>query len=267
MCPKRRTKIRVGLKPIVKRTELSPRIGGLHVRAIDLAAACQKWVNKPVRTDNDSRAFESACFRLMDVVDAVGAIEYMEGKIGRIVAKATPAARKYFRPTFVMSAEEQAAEGTKLFTIGLDAYYEFQNLLWWTRALEDRVSKSDFGLFLFLAAEDNTNVKALWRAFRAIPSLKNIRALANYTLHSSALPPPIEQGFSFRDGRLLIRIPDSSTSEIRLGQQFTYTQGRDVLTVAREISKAAHVFGEGCVNVLEKSFERRRHTPFGRRRG
>jgi hypothetical protein len=250
---------------MLKRTELFPRIGGLHVRAIDLAAACQEWVNRPVRTDNASRALESACFRLMDVVDAVGAIEYTAGKIGRIVTKATPSARKYFRPAYVRSAAERTAEGTKLFTIGLDAYYEFQNLLWWTRALDDRVSKSDFGLFLFLASEDRAKVKTLWRAFRAIPPMKNIRVLANYTLHSSALPPPIEQGFSFRDGRLLIRVPDSFTNEIRLGHQFTYHQGRDVLSIAREIAKAAHVFAEGSVNILEESF-RKAHNPSKKRR-
>ncbi len=127
-----------------------------------------------------------------------------------------------------------------------DASYSFVNLLSWARSTVDRTDRIDrgepAGLLPALAPGELYNsVDAALRELSA--AQRDARRLANYALHAGAVPgggsPSAE---ILPDGQLLARLPDQVTARILTWEEFTFTQGRDMLTYATELMISVETF-------------------------
>jgi len=136
-----------------------------------------------------------------------------------------------------------------------EASYCFVNLLSWARSTVERTDRTykpgsaeRAGLLPALAAGRLGNsVNAALLDLKA--ALGDSRLLANYALHSGAVPgggtPRAE---ILPDGRVLARIPDRVQSHVLTWEAFKFTENRDMLTYATDLM--AHV-GQFVERVLD----------------
>jgi hypothetical protein len=149
---------------------------------------------------------------LEEVIAAAAAIEYTVEKLLAAVASAD---------SEVASMQIQWPEGEPEYGSHVSAnslwsaYAEFNDLLTWIRALEERMERRDrtfrnqaVGLLPSLAAGPlRVRVAILFADLKA-DLLDVVRPLTNYVLHASVLPAPMSNSARVREGRLFLEIPD-----------------------------------------------------------
>lgn len=124
---------------------------------------------------------------------------------------------------------------------------EFANLLKWTRDILERLERPDGGLLSAMAPRLYARAVPLQEAFEKIAE----RLLANYTLHGGLVVQPFEGAQLMQDGRVIMRVPDRPDARVPSRFHLEYQQGRDVLTVAREIVKATEALVKGLCAAFE----------------
>ncbi len=141
-----------------------------------------------------------------------------------------------------------------------DASYSFINLLSWARATVERTdrryksgSKERAGLLPALAeGQLQDSVAAALRHLMA--ALRDSRFLANYALHAGAVPgggtPKAE---ILPDEHHLAQVPDPLADPVLTWETFTFTQDRDMLAYATELTTAIETFVDSVLDAFAAS--------------
>jgi hypothetical protein len=149
---------------------------------------------------------------LEEVVAAAAAIEYTVEKLLAAVALADSEVASLQ----IQWPEGEPEHGSHISANSLwSAYAEFNDLLTWIRALEERIERKDrafrnqaVGLLPSLAKGPlQVRVADLFADLKA-DLLDVVRPLTNYVLHASVLPAPMSNSARVREGRLFLEIPD-----------------------------------------------------------
>jgi len=137
-----------------------------------------------------------------------------------------------------------------------DVWYGFANMLTWARATEERTDRpyragERAGLLPALAPGPLFDaVAAALAELRA--ALRDGRLLANYVLHSGAVPgggtPRAE---ILPDGRVIARLPDPVPGPVLTWEQFTFSEDRDMLTYATGLMESVEAFVEKVLEAFE----------------
>ena len=140
-------------------------------------------------------------------------------------------------------------------------YAEFNDLLTWIRALEERIERrapafrnQTVGLLPSLA-EGPLKARAaeLFARLKA-DVLDSVRPLTNYVLHASVLPTPMANSAEMRDGRLLFKIPDlpKQSKAIRTRLDLTWHDGLTADSFAISALESVARFVDGLLTAFEE---------------
>jgi hypothetical protein len=194
---------------------------------------------------------------LEEVVAAAAAIEYSVEKL----EEATTSAQSVIDSWDPAWASPEPEHGSY---VGIDslwsAYAEFNNLLTWIRALEERIARKDpvfgnrpVGLLPSLAPGPlQTRVTTLVADLKH-DLLNDARPLTNYVLHASVLPQPMSSTARVRDGRLFLAIPDRASSATRIRTRFdlSFNDNRTADGFAREALETVARFIDDLLDAFE----------------
>lgn len=145
----------------------------------------------------------------------------------------------------------------------IDAWYEFANLLSWTRALEERLDRRGQGslprqglVHALKPKRLKKRVIKLTEELRAGP-LGETRFLTNFTLHSALVRNPNSGVQLDKTGRVTLPIPDEQTGPIKHWKVLTWDENRDGVVFADELWTSIEVFMEGLIQAFEKAVPKR----------
>ena len=141
-----------------------------------------------------------------------------------------------------------------------DASYSFINLLSWARATVERTdrryksgSKERAGLLPALA-EGQLQDSVAAALQRLMAALRDSRFLANYALHAGAVPggdtPKAEL---LPDEHPLAQVPDPLADPVLTWETFQFTQDRDMLAYATELTTAIETFVDSVLDAFAAS--------------
>ena len=177
---------------------------------LGLGEASETW-----RSDL-AQEWESYSRLLADVAEAAAAVEYTAEKIHRAIATAEAYYVPYL-PALLAGPEPERGRHASHPAIA-DAYSEFANLLWWIRALDDRLGhgyRGARGLLPALApGRLHDRARVLSEEFRRILA-KEAGYLANYSLHHSTIPYAFNSSARVVDERLELPIPNRPSPQRR----------------------------------------------------
>ncbi len=145
----------------------------------------------------------------------------------------------------------------------IDAWYEFANLLSWTRVLEERLDRRGQGslprqglVHALKPLRLKKRVTKLTENLRAGP-LGETRFLANFTLHSALVRNPNSGARLDEAGRVTLPIPDKQVGPIRQWKALTWGEHRDGVVFAEDLWTSIESFMEGLIQAFEKAVPRR----------
>lgn len=149
-----------------------------------------------------------------------------------------------------------------------EAYFDFHAMLWWGRALLDRVEGGwgeevkgahvdhPVGLVEFLPQHDATRVrKARDRLRRG--AFKEVRDLADYSLHVFAVPRPAGLISQADEGTHILPLPDRLGKRPAIGQEFTFSEKRHVGSESDALWLGVQQFMADTFGILEAAQLRR----------
>ncbi len=190
--------------------------------------------------DDLADEWETTSRLLPDVAEAAAAVEYTSEKIHRAIATVEAYYVPYL-PALLEGPEPTMYRGASHPSVS-DAYSEFANLLWWIRALDDRLEHTwlgaDLGLLPALApGQLQGRARALRKGLRR-ELARDAIYLANYSLHYSTIPYPFNSSARIEDGRLELPIPNQVTRPVDSHLDLRYSDGR---TLSSYADKAASI--------------------------
>src|SRR5438105_5382712 len=159
-----------------------------------------------------------------------------------------------------------------------DAHVDFHAMLWWGRALMDRVEGGwgervkgeivdhPIGVVEFLPRHDAARVrKALDRLRKG--AFAEVRDLADYRLHAFAVPRPQGQMRIEADGTYTLPLPDRLGRRPQIGEDFAFAESRHIGAEAAALWLGVQQFMDEVFDVLEKGQLRRQEAlPAARRK-
>ena len=145
----------------------------------------------------------------------------------------------------------------------IDAWYEFANLLSWTRVLEERLDRRGQGslprqglVHALKPLRLKKRVSKLTENLRAGP-LGETRFLANFTLHSALVRNPNSGARLDEAGHVTLPRPDKQVGPIRQWKALTWDEHRDGVVFAEELWTSIEAFMESLIQAFEKAVPRR----------
>jgi hypothetical protein len=130
----------------------------------------------------------------------------------------------------------------------VDASYAFINLLWWARAVRERVkrphrpgSKELVGLLPTLAPGPLRDEVAA-ATVELDSALAGLRELANHALHAGSLGRGTPSADLLDDGQIFVRAPDLPSGRIANWAAVTFKEGREQLSYGRTVMDAVELF-------------------------
>jgi hypothetical protein len=124
----------------------------------------------------------------------------------------------------------------------VDVWFEFIDMLIWTRTLQDRIERRGMGgdpeQGLLPALAPGSLKRGVASAFQEFKDghAAEARHLTNYGVHAGLLPNPGTPLAEVRqDGSLFFVMPDQITTPIDHWQEFSFSQQRDALAFADEL--------------------------------
>lgn len=197
-------------------------------------------------------AWELTSRLLPDVAEAAAAIDYTIEKIHRAIA----VAEAYYVPHLpaLLAGPEPEFGRHASHPAFADAYSEFANLLWWIRALDDRLERSFYGVRGLLPALAPGSLKD--RAWELTLEFRRALAteagyLANYSLHHSTIPYAFNSSALVVAGRLELPIPNLVTAPVRSHWDLAYGSGRTLSAYAEMASSVVGTFMEALLAAFE----------------
>ena len=193
---------------------------------------------------------------LAEVVYAAGGVERELGRLRKALADVPKSASEAaIRPA------HPREERLKVGSYGADpaireASYSFVNLLSWARATVERTdrryrpgSPERAGLLPALAEGPlRDSVAASLQHLMA--ALRDSRFLAEYAVHAGAVPGGARGAEILPDGRAVARVPDPLADPLLTREPFEFTQDRDMLTYATELTTAVETFVDSALDAF-----------------
>jgi hypothetical protein len=254
--------------------EWSTRLHRLHNRLIRYMATARP------ADDTEYRRLEIVEARMADIVFAAGAIETSYLRIYRTTSAL--AGTPMWRPGKVAGLFEMDTEvalsdrARKLFAALPDAYYDFHSMLWAGRSLLFRVDgnwggdriKGErsgghlTGLVHYLPRREAARIHAA-RDRLVKGAFADVRHLADYSLHAFAVPGPTTRMNLQDDGTWALPLPDRLGRQPKVGEQFTFNEGRHVGSEADALWIGVQQFIADLFEALEKAQLRREEALSG----
>ena len=215
--------------------------------------------------------------RMAEVVFAASAIETYYLRVRRVTAAF--AATPFFTPgdnsgVFRGHPEMTDLRHLRLLAATPDAYIDFHSMLWWGRALLDRVEGGwgervkgavvdhQIGLVQFLPKRVAARIrKARDRLVRG--AFAGVRDLADYSLHAFAVPSSAARLRIEADGTFAVQLPDQLPSRPVVGQEFTFNERRHVGAEAERLWHGVQAFMSEAFTILEEAQLRREEALTG----
>jgi len=218
----------------------------------DLVAASSRFKWRLSTWDLTSRL-------LPDVAEAAAAVEYSVEKIHRAIAVVEAYYVPYL-PALLEGPEPQYGRGASHPAVA-DAYSEYANLLWWIRALSDRLEHryagKTYGLLPALApGRLDDRARGLASALSRDLAIE-ARHLANYSLHHSTIPYAFNSSAQVVNGRLELPIPDRVSAPVENSWDLTYSSGRTLSTYADEAASIVDKFMADLLDAFEEELPTR----------
>jgi hypothetical protein len=196
---------------------------------------------------------------VMDVIDAAGGIERAHARFTEAMATAQATYEQWQQqhlannPGYVPSTDTGMADESVE-----DAWYSLEEMLIWTRILEDRLKRNppprtrlpDQGLIPALSDGPRRNVVIAVRDRLTAAAFDEARHFANLNLHAH----PISLGTKnarVRNGRVGLDFPDAVTAPIHSSVELTYNSRRDGLAIATTIMAAVERFMDEMLTAFE----------------
>jgi hypothetical protein len=232
------------------------------------------------KVDEEYRHLRVAEARMADIVYASGAIETCYRRIRPVTAALARTA--FWRPgsvegVFLMNPDVALSDRAyKLMASAPDAYYDFHAMLWWGRALLDRVEgvwggerlKGSrvgghlTGLVHYLPKSEARRVRAAHSRLLRGP-FAEVRYLADYSLHAFAVPGPDAMFSHQDDGTYALPLPDRLGRKPRVSEKFTFNERRHVGSEAEALWLGVQEFMGETLDVLEVAQLRREEALSG----
>jgi hypothetical protein len=196
---------------------------------------------------------------LYDLLHAAGGVEL---HAGRVLAALDLSQSKY--DALVAEHPEFAWQPDvgQHFPIEESLAWDYPNLLTWLRGVEERIDRQVFrrparvGL-LPAIGDDQLRAEVEQAAVRFKARVGDERRLANYGLHAAKLPNPSTPNADLHpDGTHVVPIPDPPEEVVYVFDQFTYDEGRDLRTFAREALAATEELMDGILSAFERANDR-----------
>jgi hypothetical protein len=219
--------------------------------------------------------------RMAEIVFAAGAIETSYLRIRRTTSAFARTAM--WRPGSVAGVLEldhetaYSARAGRLIASAPDAYYDFHAMLWWGRSLlyrvdgewsgdrdekGERVSGHLTGLVHYLPKHDARRVHAA-RDRLVKGAFAEVRHLADYSLHTFAVPRPSAVMTLQEDGTWMLPLPDHLRRRPGVAEPFTFDEGRHIGSEADALWLGVQHFMAEAFNVLERAQLRREEALTG----
>jgi hypothetical protein len=242
------------------RTQVQPGFAHELWRPAEQLPEYVDWVQAPplrVNRANDEPAgpvsvdpeWELILMPLNDLLAAAGRVEWHLLALRQLATEAGGVARGLTGPDLP----------TRFGAWQVDAAYdEWLMVLWWCRAFEERLdrrgpSNSDTRRGVLNALADGeiaTDLRDRLGELRA-GTLRDVRALANLTLHRSLLPRAGSRTAAIQDSGVVLPIPDEATGQIDFPERLSYVDGRDAVTHAERVFAAIGTFVDALIDHLE----------------
>ena len=143
-----------------------------------------------------------------------------------------------------------------------DAWYEFANLLIWTRTLGERLDrparrqKKFRNQGLLPALKPRRLAKRVDVLVGQLP-LGEVRWLANFVLHQALVRHPYWGAEVDATGTVRLPIPDASSGPVAHWHVLTWAQHRDGIAYADELWRAVEDFIDGLLTAFESAVPKR----------
>jgi hypothetical protein len=190
-----------------------------------------------------------------EVVIAAGGVLHTFGRIEELLAELQAYVSEHVQPWPV---DERPKYGVSIgHPLVAEASFGFTNFLSWLRAVDERLDRPHrpgrteprVGLLPALADRPlRSKIEGLVMAFRT-RALE--RKLANYALHSGAVPQPMEGASLTDEHRVVLRVPDRPKKLVPTRWHLTFEEERDGLAVAREAAEAVGELVDGIIDAFE----------------
>lgn len=209
--------------------------------------------------------------RMGDAVFAASAIESCYLRITSLTRalSAAPVGRPMGKGLFISNADEPYRDNLgRVIPRVPDGYYDFHSMLWWGRALLNRVEGGwgerirgewvdhEIGLLRFLNRKDAARMRKAYERLRR-GAFAEVKDLADYSLHVFAIPSSQAMLHLEDDGTYTLPLPDHLGRRPRIGERFTFEEGRNIGTEAEALWSGVQVFMADAFNVLEEDQLRR----------
>lgn len=189
---------------------------------------------------------------LPDVAEAAAAVEYTAEKIHRAIAVAEAYYVPYL-PALLAGPEPEFGTHASHPAVA-DAYSEFANLVWWIRALDDRLEHEFHGARGLLPALAPGRLKdraqVLMVEFRR-KLADEAGHFANYSLHHSTIPYAFNTSARVVNERLELPIPNRVTAPVKNHWDLSYSDGRTLSTYVDEASSVVATFMDALLDVFD----------------
>ncbi len=226
---------------------------------------------------HDVERLQLAEARMADVVFAASAIETYYLRVRRLTAGR--AMTPFWKPVgaegmFVAGPDFLGSRHQRLLAAMPDAYFDFHSMLWWGRALLDRVEGGwgegvkgehvdyPIGLVEFLPKRDAARVRRARNRLRR-GAFAEVRDLADYSLHAFAVPGPSARFRVEADGTYSLPLPDRLEGRPNIAHEFTFNEHRHVGAEAERLWQGVQAFMSEAFTILEEAQLRREEALTG----
>jgi hypothetical protein len=205
----------------------------------------------------------------MDVIDAAAGVEQAHIKLGEAMteAQATYDQRQQQHvandPSYIPPSDQGMTDESVE-----DAWYSLENMLIWTRILEDRLKRRslpgsglpDQGLIPALVDGQRRNAVLAARDRLTNAVFDEVRPYVNLHLHAHPLYLGTRNAH-VKNGHVWLRFPDAATWPIFSSIELTYNDNRDGVTVANSVMRAVERFIDEMLTAFEANVPPRLQPP------
>jgi hypothetical protein len=197
--------------------------------------------------DDDYIAYMLVDHLLAEVLNAAEGVERSFDAMKLHADKAQQGADEYFASIPVTGPPPIHHSWTEPATVNV--WFEFVNLLVWSRTLEDRVKRRGMGQDpdqgLLPALASGALKKAVGASFRKFKAghVAEARLFTNYGVHAGLLPNPGTPRAEVKeDGSLAFHMPDPIATPVDHWQEFTFLEHRDAFAFAEQLFREMATF-------------------------
>ncbi len=218
------------------------------------------WQKLGRKCDFNDLTYYASRDLILEVIEAAGAVEYAVQRLETAAVEAQKWVTDHPWP-LVPGAPRQGTSAPP--TVRL-AYLDFNSVVVWVRGVQERLDRkaglSRAGLVNVLAERRlRKDVRSAHSKF--LNRTKEARFLANFGLHASRVQRNAGTASAevLDDRTIVLRMPDRVTKSVEVFDEFTFTEGREIVGYANELLTAV----DDLIDALLDAFDQARPKRFG----